>query len=111
MGFFLSRQPLCFTLASAAKTVTQATPELLVLSKEILNPASDQAPLVLAGSEHYTTELIDHVHLDTPFELLVPMPPQNSPKLPDQTRSPEAFRRRWAGYATAKEPFRRPAAG
>jgi hypothetical protein len=64
------------------------------------------APLVLADSEHYTTELIDHVHLDTPFELLVPMPPQNSPKLHDQALRPERFNRRWAGYATVKEPFR-----
>jgi hypothetical protein len=43
-----SHQPLCFTLASAAKTVTQATPELLELSKEILNPAPDQAPPALS---------------------------------------------------------------
>jgi len=101
-----THQPLCFTLASAAKTVTQATPELLELSEKIVNPDPDQAPLVLADSEHYSTELIDHVHLDTPFELLVPMPPQNSPKLPDKALSPQAFARRWAGYATAKEPFR-----
>lgn len=101
-----SGQPLCFTLASAAKTVTQATPELLELSKEILNPAPDQAPLVLADSEHYSTELIDYVHLETPFELLVPMPPQNAPKLRAQALNPERFDRRWAGYATAKEPFR-----
>jgi hypothetical protein len=100
-----SHQPLCFTLASAARTVTQATPELLELSKMILNPTPDRAPLVLADSEHYSTELVDHVHLDTPFELLVPMPPQNSPTLPDQTLNPQAFRRHWAGYATAKEPF------
>ena len=86
--------------------MTQATPELLELSQEILNPAPDQAPLVLADSEHYTTELLDHVHLETPFELLVPMPPQNSPKLQNQALSSERFNRRWAGYATAKEPFR-----
>jgi hypothetical protein len=78
----------------------------LELSEKILNPDPDQAPLVLADSEHYSTELIDHVHLDTAFELLVPMPPQNSPKLPDKALSPQAFGRRWAGYATAKEPFR-----
>ena len=101
-----SAQPLCFTLASAAKTVTQATPELLELSREILNPAPAQAPLVLADSEHYSTELLDHIHLETPFELLVPMPPQNSPKLHNQTLAPEAFTRRWAGYATTKEAFR-----
>ena len=101
-----SAQPLCFTLASAARTVSQATPELLELTEEILNPTPAQAPLVLADSEHYTTELLDHVHLETPFELLVPMPPQNSPKLKNQALSSEIFNRRWAGYATAKEPFR-----
>src|SRR3981081_500904 len=67
-----SCQPLCFTLASAAKTVTHATPELLELSQQILNPAADHGPLVLADSEHYSTELIDQVHLETPFELLLP---------------------------------------
>jgi hypothetical protein len=67
-----SCQPLCFTLASAAKTVTQATPELLELSQQILNPAADHGPLVLADTEHYSTELIDQVHLETPFELLLP---------------------------------------
>jgi hypothetical protein len=101
-----SAQPLCFTLASAARTVSQATPELLALSKEILNPAPDRGPLVLADSEHYSTELIDHVHLETPFELLVPMPVQNSPKLRHQTLSAQSFNRRWVGYATRKEPFR-----
>ena len=74
--------------------MTQATPELLDLSQEILNPAPDQAPLVLADSEHYTTELLDHVHLETPFELLMPMPPQNSPKLQNQALSSERFNRR-----------------
>jgi hypothetical protein len=33
-----TQQPLCFTLASAAKTVTQATPELLELSEKSLTP-------------------------------------------------------------------------
>ena len=98
-----SSQPLCFTLASAARTVTQATPELLHLSQQILNPASNPAPLVLADSEHHSTELIDAVRLDTPFELLVPM---RSPKPDPHSLRPERFERRWAGYATAKEPFR-----
>ena len=98
-----SCQPLCFTLASAAKTVTQATPELLELSQQILNPAADHGPLVLADTEHYSTELIDQVHLETPFELLLPMPAKSSPKLHSQALD---FNPRWAGYATAKEPFR-----
>ena len=67
-----SCQLLCFTLASAAKTVTQAAPKLLELSQQILNPSSDHGPLVLADTEHYSTELIDQVHLETPFELLLP---------------------------------------
>ena len=98
-----SCQPLCFTLASAAKTVTQATPELLELSQQILNPASGHGPLVLADTEHYSTELIDQVHLETPFELLLPMPARSSSKLHSR---PLEFNPRWAGYATAKEPFR-----
>jgi hypothetical protein len=98
-----SSQPLCFTLASAARTVTQATPELLELSQQILNPAPDEGPLVLADSEHYSTELIDSVHLESPFELLVPM---RSPKLDPRSLAPARFNHRWAGYATAKEPFR-----
>ena len=61
--------------------------------------------MVLADSEHYTTELLDHVHLETPFELLVPIPPQDSPKLQNQALSSERFNLRWAGYATAKEAF------
>jgi hypothetical protein len=92
-----SCQPLCFTLASAAKTVTQATPELLELSQQILNPAADHGPLVLADTEHYSTELIDQVHLETPFELLLPMPAKSSPKLHSQALD---FNPRWAGYAT-----------
>jgi hypothetical protein len=37
---------------------------------------------VLADTEHYSTELIDQVHLETPFELLLPMPAKSSPKHP-----------------------------
>lgn len=98
-----SFQPLCFTLASAARTVAQATPELLSLSQSILNPSGDSPPLVLADSEHYSTEIIDHVHLETPFELLVPMP-QRSPKLHGAAMRQQPFATRWAGYATAKLP-------
>lgn len=97
-----SSQPLCFTLASAARTVTQATPELLHLSRQILNPRPDQTPLVVADSEHHSIELLDAVHLDTPFELLVPM---RSPKPDPDALLPERFQPRWAGYATAKEAF------
>jgi hypothetical protein len=97
-----SSQPLCFTLASSAKTVAQATPELLKLAQDILNPSGDPRSLVLADSEHYTVEIIDHLRAQTAFDLLVPMP-QKSPK--SQTLDPQAFVSRWPGYATAKAPF------
>jgi hypothetical protein len=100
-----SSQPLCFSLASAARTVTQATPELLKLSQQILNPSTHQAPLVLADSEHYSTELIDAVHLDSPFELLVPI---RTPPFDPRSVAPERFKPQWAGYATVQEPFRLP---
>ena len=100
-------QPICFTIASAARTVSEATPELLELCREILNPAPQHSPLVLADSEHYTTELIDHVHLQTPFELLVPMP-QRASKRGAKVPAAECFTRHWPGYATAKEAFRLP---
>jgi hypothetical protein len=98
-----SSQPVCFTLASAARTLAQATPELLALSQSILNPSSDSAPLVLADCEHYSTEIIDHVRLETPFEFLVPMP-QSCAKLQGAAICQQPFTTRWAGYATAKVP-------
>ena len=48
-----TQQPLCFTTASSARTVTQATPELLTLADSILKPNGSR-PLVLADNEHYS---------------------------------------------------------
>src|SRR5277367_6774525 len=65
-------QPLCFTTGTAARTVTQATPELLDLAAAVLGPRP--APtLVLADAEHFSTELIEQVHRRTGFDLLVPL--------------------------------------
>ena len=100
-----SGQPLCFTLASAAKTVTEATPELLDLSRQILNPAPNRGPLVLADSEHYASELLDHVHLETPFELLVPMPAHNAPKVHSQALPSERFIPAGPAMPPLKPPF------
>ena len=70
-------QPICFTSASSARTVAQATPELLQLTKAILNPL-DQRPLVMADCEHFNRELVEQVRLDNSFDLLVPMPNQKA---------------------------------
>lgn len=104
-GFFVldadTEEAICFTLSSSALTVSQATPQLLNLAAEILGEQA-RGGLVLADSEHYTVELLDHVHMQTPFEILVPMPRKGRHEDDAQTH----FTPRWAGYATAKEPFR-----
>jgi len=98
-------QPLCFTLASAAPSVVQATPELLRLGAEILaarTPASVK-PLLLADKEHYTQELFQAVGQQGVFDLLCALPAypqclQRWSKIPAAQFAP-----RWPGYATATQ--------
>jgi hypothetical protein len=94
-------QPICFTTGTSARTAAAAALELLKLAGDILNPQAGEA-LVLADSEHFTSELLDKVKTETNFDILVPMP--NLPAIRSKLRAlpPEAFRARWAGYATAK---------
>jgi len=100
-----THQPVCFTTATSARTATTAAIELLGLVAEILTPQPRQI-LVLADLEHLSAELFDHVQLQTPFDLLVPM--TNQRPLQKQLRAipPEQFTRRWAGFATAKLPYK-----
>jgi len=97
-------QPLCFTTGTSARTAAAAAEELLKLAAEILDAQAGGA-LVLADSEHFTTELLDRVKTETNFDLLVPMP--NLPALRAQLAAlpPQAFQPRWAGYATLKRPY------
>jgi hypothetical protein len=100
-----THQPVAFTTASSARTVTQASPDLLTMAQAILDPTGPP-PLVLADTEHVSAELFDHVCQQTPFDLLVPMPRQHAPYRKIQSLPPETFRPRWAGYATAVLPYR-----
>jgi len=97
-------EPVCFTCASAARTVAQATPELLGLAQTILHPQGPR-PLLMADCEHYNWELIDQVATQTPFDLLVPRPQRRA--LPRECAHwpATAFTAHWAGYATAKRPW------
>jgi hypothetical protein len=97
-------QPVCFTTGTSARTVTQATPGLLHLAAAILDPHPGDT-LVLADPEHFTAELIDHIHRETHFDLVVPMP--NQRHLTKRIRSvpPQEFTPGWAGFATAKQPY------
>jgi hypothetical protein len=98
-----TEQPVCFTSGSSSISVNQATPRLLSLSADILNPQGYQ-PLVVADTEHYSAKLIDHVAQNTQFDLLVPMYKGcHEKKL--KNLNPEIFEPRWAGFATAKVPY------
>lgn len=99
-------QPLCLTTATAARTVSQALPELLSMAVEILGPLPEgQVVLVLADKEHFAVAVVDHVHAETPFDLLVPMADTKSLRRQLELIPPEQFTRHWAGYATAQRTY------
>jgi len=97
-------QPVCFTTGTASRTVTQATPELLDLAAAALGPRPEPT-LVLADAEHFSLELIQQVRARTGFDLLVPMILQPSYLRRLRELPAEAFRRRWAGYATLRTSY------
>jgi Transposase DDE domain len=97
-------QPLCLTTGTAARTAAAAAEELLQMATEILDTKPGSA-LVLADSEHFTAELLDRVKTGTNFDLLVPMPGGAGLRAKLGALPPEAFQRRWAGYATTKRAY------
>jgi hypothetical protein len=99
-----SGQPICFTNASSARTVTQATPEMLDLAAEILKFGNNK-PLVMADNEYYTAELFDWIYSKSGFDMLVPMPYTKSVQKAIQEIPDEEFIPHWAGYATTKRPY------
>lgn len=102
-----TEEPIAFTCASGARTVAQATPELLALAQAILGlaPNAAQKPLVLADEEHYTEEIFAAAQA-LPFDFLVPMKAPRQQRARWQRMPAEDFQRRWAGYALAKHPYR-----
>jgi len=99
-----TEQPICFTTATSSRKVSEATPELLSLVGEILGVDPGES-LVVADSEHYAAEVVDHVAAKTPFDLLVPMPQGSSMRRQMESIPAEEFQRHWVGYATAKRPY------
>jgi hypothetical protein len=99
-----TEQPVCFTTATAARTVARATPDLLDLAAEILG-SQEQPALVLADAEHYTAELLDHVAQRPGFDLLVPMSATRQLQRQLALIPPHDFTPRWAGFATTKCPY------
>ena len=99
-----THQPVCFTLGTASRSVVQATPELLDLAGEILQPVVDPI-LVAADAEHFADQLLQDTQRRPAFDLLVPLPNQPAFRRQYQAIPPEQFTRRWAGFATAKVPY------
>ncbi len=100
-----TNQPVAFTIGSSAKTVSQATPELLNITQEILNLTPENKPLVMADNEHMTTEIFEYINDGSPFDLICPMPrgqttQKKLAEIPDHLFTP-----RWAGMATARLPY------
>lgn len=100
-----SKQPLCFALTSSGSSVSQASPQVLTMADRILNSPPGRT-LVMADSEHYSDDLIQFIQQRTPFDIL--MPPRVTARVRRATASvPDSdFHRHWAGFATAKIPFR-----
>lgn len=60
----------------------------------------------MADCEHYSRELAEHIQNQTLFDLLVPMPNQKARQAVCAKVPASQFTPRWAGFATAKAPFR-----
>jgi hypothetical protein len=99
-----THQPLCFTTATAARSVPEATPELIDMAENILRPSPGQT-LILADSEHFSADLIHDIHRRTGFDLLVPIPNQPGHRKRWKAIAESEFVPRWAGFATAKVPY------
>ena len=100
-------QPICFTLASSAQSVLQATPPLLGMAAEILSVQSESAakPLILADKEHYSEGLLSAVRQEGAFDLLCAVPASpNSVKRWAQSAAAD-FTEHWPGYATSNQPY------
>ena len=109
--FFLldcqTHQPVCFTLASSAQTVTPASRQLLEMAAKILPPVADGAakPLVLSDKEHYSHELFAFVKKQQAFELLCALSTYASSRKRWQTIPTAAFVEQWPGYATTTHDY------
>jgi hypothetical protein len=99
-----THQPVCFTTGTAARSVVDATPELIDIAEDILSPNPGQA-LILADSEHFSSVVIHDIHKRTGFDLLVPIPNRPAQRKKFRSIDESQFTRHWAGFATAKVPY------
>ena len=95
----ISGQPVAFTLGSSATTASKASIELLKMMKSIL-PFNG---LVMADTEHATSNIINAFTQDQQFDVIVPMPLIKKIKkiMKDLT-----YQRKWAGYALGETTYK-----
>jgi hypothetical protein len=94
-----TRQPVAFISGTSARTVTQATTELLDMAAAVFGSREETA-LVVADAEHFTAELADRLHRDKRFDLLVPAP--LTAKLQRRLKAIPTSSSRAAGRATPR---------
>ncbi|MDA1142092.1 MAG: hypothetical protein O3B01_26320 [Planctomycetota bacterium] len=98
-------QPIGFIHNVSSLPLIRSCPKLLSLCSDILNPDPGQV-LVLADTQHYTSELMDYVHQKTVLDLLVPMRHTRYTLEFFRNVPHQDFTRRWAGYATTKQTYK-----
>ena len=94
-----SGQPLGFAMGSSALTITQAT---LPLVERITGILPDGA-LLIADTEHFTREILDHLSKHPKLTILMPAPRRKKIMNKIATMS---FKPLWAGYAVAEGSYR-----
>lgn len=99
-----THQPVCFTTGTASRSVVDATPELMDLAEQILQPRPPST-LVLADAEHFSGDIIADIQRRTGFDMVVPIPNRRAYRKAFQQIPDSSFTRRWAGYFTAKVPY------
>ena len=99
-----TKQVVGFTIGTSSRALKQATPQLLDLADDILQPSPDEC-LILADAKHYVTDIVDYIHSHSPFQFLIPVPGYKYFMKKYKTIPADQFTSRWAGYATACIPY------
>jgi hypothetical protein len=77
----------------------------LILVRQWRCQPLQQHALVIADTEHFSSELLQHIRRRPMFDLLVPIPNQPAFRNKYQAIAEAQFTPRWAGFATTKVPY------
>lgn len=94
----ISGQPFAFTIGSSACTASKATTELLGMMKLIISSNG----LVIADTEHATSEILNAFCKDKQFDILLPLAQTQKVK---ELMQRIDYQRKWAGYALGETTY------